>query len=58
MKFREIPTINVGIYTDYSDFNVTQFCMKNALDRENIHSCKIIPGMWPTGAGALLFYPV
>jgi hypothetical protein len=58
MKLRDMPMINVGIYADYTDFNTTAFCLTHGLDSQHKETCRNITGMWPTGAGAMLYYPV
>src|SRR5690349_10551097 len=56
MNFGNMTNIRVGVFPT-SASNVTH-CMKHGLEREFKMDCHKIPGMWPNGAGALLFFLV
>jgi hypothetical protein len=51
--------ITGGIWSDFPNFytNIAH-CLQHALDRQYKEQCRNIPKMWPTGAGALLFFQV
>jgi hypothetical protein len=50
--------IRAGIFSDEFDFNLTTICLKDFLDRQYKQNCSNITGMWPSGAGAMLFFQV
>ncbi len=56
MNFLTMTNITVGVFPTAPD-NVKK-CMKYGLEREFKMDCHNIPGMWPNGAGSLLFFLV
>jgi hypothetical protein len=56
--FRNMSTINVGIFTDTFDFNLTTLCLQHFLDREYKKACSEMSGVDPSEIGTLLLFQV
>jgi hypothetical protein len=56
--FRNMSTINVGIFTDIFDFNLTTLCLQYFLDREYKKICSNMAGVLPVELDSLLFFQV
>jgi hypothetical protein len=56
--FRDIKTINVGVFTNILESNLTTLCLKHFLDREYKNRCSKIAGVGPADIGSLLFFQV
>jgi hypothetical protein len=55
MKFNNV---SAGVFVDTFDFEMASLCMKDGLNRKYWDKCGNITGLWPSGAGALIFYQV
>jgi hypothetical protein len=44
--FRNMSTINIGIFTDIYDFNLTTHCLAHFLDREYKNRCSTLYQSW------------
>jgi hypothetical protein len=56
--FRDISTINVGMFTDVFDFNLTTQCLHHFLDRGYKMCCSKMDRAPPSDIGSLLFFQV
>jgi hypothetical protein len=56
--FRDMKTINAGIFPDNPDFNAMTLCLQHFLDREHKKRCSKMTGVGPADTGSLLFFQV
>lgn len=56
----KLKTINMsaGVFVNSFDYETMALCMKEGLSRYYKENCESITELWPTGAGALMFYQV
>jgi hypothetical protein len=57
-NFRDMKTINAGIFAGVFDFNLTTLCLQHFLDKEYKKNCSTMAGVLPVDIGSLLFYQV
>jgi hypothetical protein len=56
--FRDMKTINAGIFTNVFDFNLTTLCLQYFLDSEYKKRCSKMAGIAPADISSLLFVQV
>jgi hypothetical protein len=56
--FRTMNNITAGIFATAIDYNATSVCLNNGLDRLLKQYCRVVRGMNPKIAGALLLWQV
>jgi hypothetical protein len=50
--------ITAGVFDNNFDFEQFSLCMKYGLNRKYKVKCDEMNGMWPNGAGSLMFFQV
>jgi hypothetical protein len=56
--FRDMNTVNAGIFADTYDLDLITHCLQHFLDREYKKNCSKMAGIATADIGSLLFYQV